>query len=64
MTTMNQLRAWKAVRRRFVTQRVHAGSCSELRNLSDRALQDIGLARRGNERPARPEIFFWIPRIF
>jgi uncharacterized protein YjiS (DUF1127 family) len=62
MTTINQLRAWKAVRRRFITQRVH--SCSELRNLSDRTLQDIGLARRDNERPARPEIFFWIPRIF
>jgi hypothetical protein len=45
MTIMNQLRMWKAVRRRFLTMRVHTASCSELRNLTDRILQDIGAAR-------------------
>jgi uncharacterized protein YjiS (DUF1127 family) len=64
MTTINQVRTWKAVRRRFVTRRARTTSCWELRNLSDRTLQDIGLARQGNERPVRPDIFFWIPRIF
>jgi uncharacterized protein YjiS (DUF1127 family) len=64
MTTMNQLRAWKAVRRRFVTVRVRKISCPELRNLSDRSLGDIGAPRRGNERPPRPELFYWIPSIF
>ena len=61
MTTMNQFRAWKAVRRRLVIG-VHTVSYSELRGLSDRTLQDIG-APRVNERPARPDMF-WIPSIF
>ena len=58
---MNQLGAWKAIRRRFVIG-VHTVSNSELRGLSDRTLQDIG-ASRVNERPARTDMF-WIPSIF
>lgn len=61
MTTMNQVRAWKAVRNRFFIG-VHTVSYSELGNLSDRTLQDIG-APQGNQRPARPDIF-WIPSVF
>jgi len=61
VTTMNELRAWKALRQRFFIG-VHTISCSELRNLSDRALHDMG-APRVNERPARPDMF-WIPKIF
>jgi hypothetical protein len=61
MTTMNQLRAWKAVRGSFVIG-VHMVSHSELRGLSDRALLDIG-APRVNEGSARPDMF-WIPSIF
>ena len=64
MVTMNQLRASKAVRQRLLTLRVDTPSCAELRNVSDRTLQDIGAPRRGNERPPRPEMFFWIPSIF
>lgn len=60
MTTMNQHRAWKAVRQRFVIG-VHTVSYSELRGLSDRTLQDIGA--RVNERPVRPDMF-WIPSVF
>ena len=61
MTTMNQFRAWKAVRQRFFIG-VHTVSYSELGNLSDRTLRGIG-APRGNQRLARPEMF-WIPGIF
>jgi len=61
MTTMNQLRAWKAVRSRFFIG-VHTVSYSELRNLSDQTLQDIG-APRVTGRAAHPDMF-WIPSIF
>ena len=61
MTTMNQLRAWKAVRSRFFIG-VHTVSYLELRNLSDRTMQDIGVPRV-NGREARPDMF-WIPSIF
>jgi uncharacterized protein YjiS (DUF1127 family) len=61
MITTNSIpfRVWHRVKHSFVTWRDRGNSRFELKNLSDNALRDVGLAR-GNERfkRARP---FWLP---
>jgi uncharacterized protein YjiS (DUF1127 family) len=53
------LRLWRRVRRAFAAWHVSANGCTEVNNLTDRSLRDIGLSR-GFER-LRPHQPFWIP---
>jgi uncharacterized protein YjiS (DUF1127 family) len=61
MITTNSipLRVWRRVKHSLVTWRDRGNSCTELQNLSDSVLRDVGLSN-GNERFKRAKPF-WLP---
>ena len=56
-TIANPLGVWRQFKHRFLAW--HDGSSSDLPNLSDAILRDIGLSR-GSER-FKPAMPFWVP---